>query len=119
MNPPEVASLVIDGLIKITREAPGFLAIFTGQKDDADALESARLALEAVPLSPARAGIDRRRAELAFQGSKIELVHAVYRGILRASETRASLAAIPMGDGEALIPVEDAARHLDTLIDDL
>jgi hypothetical protein len=119
MTPPEVASTILDSLIKIAREAPGFLAVFSGQKDDADALESARLALEAIPLSPARAGIDRRRAELAAQGSKIELVHAVYRGILRATETRAALAAIPMGEGEALIPVEDAARHLDTLIDDL
>ena len=119
MTPPEVASTILDSLIKIAREAPGFLAVFSGQKDDADALESARLALDAIPLSPARVGIDRRRAELALQGSKIELVHAVYRGILRATETRATLAAIPMGEGEALIPVEDAARHLDTLIDDL
>ena len=119
MNPAEAEAFALDSLIKISREVPGFLAIFSGQKDDADALESARLALDAIPISPARAGIDRRRAELAAQGSKIELVHAVYRGILRATETRAPLAAIPMGEGEALIPVEDAARHLDTLIDEL
>lgn len=117
MTPPEVAEFVFASLVKIGEAAPGFLEVFSGQKDDEAALESARLALDGVPLSPARTGIDRRRAELAAQGTEIELVQAVFFGILRAAEARAAFAEIPVEDGVAVVPVAEAKAQLATLIE--
>ena len=115
MTPQEIA-LTLDLLIKLTSAAPGFLAALTGEKDDEAALEAARLRLEAIPHSPASIGISRRRAELAFQNSQIDLVTTLHRAIGRAEATRAAIVSIEADEGEALIPLAEAKRTRDETI---
>lgn len=59
------AEIALAALGIVAKAAPGFIAAFSGADSDTEALERARVALEAIPQDPAKRGIDRWRAELS------------------------------------------------------
>tara|TARA_R110000868_G_C10868409_1_gene762074 strand:- start:807 stop:1010 length:204 start_codon:yes stop_codon:yes gene_type:complete len=64
MPETEIVRIVIAALEIVSLALPGFLAAFSSADSDERALERARLALDAVPVDPAKRGIDRWGAEL-------------------------------------------------------
>jgi len=103
---PQTAEIVMSALLKIAQAAPGFIEAFSGHESTEEALAAAEKALDAVPMSPARAAIDKRKQEMRL----------TFVRIMRAHEASLAFVTIPVEGGEATIKMDDAKRHLKSLI---